>query len=140
MNNAGEGSVRTLKVGLHRLAGLLGDGHRALAVAFADHPHAVRLPVAAVQAQHLGDAGAGRQQEQDEGAVAQLRQRPGGQCLKQQVPLAVGQGLGQPLGQLRNVDSRAQVAGEPFFPGGEAQEAAQRDEPACARGDRQRPP
>ena len=65
---------------------------------------------------------------------------PAGRASSSRSRAAVGEGLGQALGQLRDVDPRAQVAGEPFFPGGEAQEAAQRDEPARARGDRQRPP
>jgi len=136
----GGGVGACLEVLLHRLARLLGDDHGALAIAFADHSHAVWLPVTAVEAQRLGDAGAGRQQEQDEGAVAFLLERLGGERVEQQITRVVVQGLGKPLRQLRDVDRLPQAAGEPFFPGGEAQEAPQRDQSACARGDRQLPP
>lgn len=93
----------------------------------------------AVEDQHLVDSGPGRQQEQDERADAQLGECLGGHLLEQCLARTVVEWLGQALGQLGQVDDGAEVAGQPFFPGGEPQEAPEGDESPRAGSGRQRP-
>jgi hypothetical protein len=63
-----------------------------------------------------------------------------GQRREQLIPVTGFQWLRQAFGQLGHIDAGPEVTGQPLFPGGEAQEAAQRDEPAGSGGDGQRPP
>ena len=55
-------------------------------------------------------------------------------------PVGVLERLGEPLGQLREVDRRREVPGRPFLQGPEAQERPERDESALAGDEAVRTP
>jgi hypothetical protein len=101
----------------------------ALTITLADDPQALGLPVAAVESEDLRDPSSGGQQRQNQRSVAFVGQRVAGQCVQELIPVSGFQGLGEPFGQRRHIDGGAEVVEEPFLAGGEAQEAAQLDEP-----------
>jgi hypothetical protein len=78
-------------------------------------------------------------QEEDEGAVAFLRQRVRGQRLEQRLARVFVDGLRQALGQLGQVDDGSEVSRQPFLPGCAPKEAAQGDEPARPGSGGERP-
>jgi hypothetical protein len=103
MKRAGEGILPGGEVVIDGDAAAEGDDHGPLLVALADHGHALRPPVGAVEPERLGDARAGGEKKQNQGRVAPLRERAAGEG---EEPLAAVllERLGEPFGDPGEID------------------------------------
>jgi hypothetical protein len=111
-----------------------GDHRGALDVTLAADDHAFPVPIGAVQLEGLRDAAAGRDEECDQSAVAEVRLGEVGDIRRgDPLDLISLQRLGEAFRELRQVDRDAEVALRPVLPGTEAEERPERDEPPVPR-------
>jgi hypothetical protein len=112
----------------------------ALDVTLAADDHALPVPVGAIQPERLRNSAARRDEECDQGAVAQLRLVDAGGRLRGHPLELVGlERLWKPPRELREVDRDAEVTGRPLLPRAEPQERPERDEPPVPGLGRERP-